>query len=161
MAGPFAINIIVALLWMTLQGAYGLGDFVVGFVLGALLISFGRPDYGRRSWAVPAFVLNLLYQIVRSTVTVSRYVIQRHRPLTSGLVTVPLDVETPVEIALLASAITLTPGTISVDLQTDPSGRRLLIVHALQAGDPEALRQDIKGGFERQILAITRGGAPA
>lgn len=161
MLGFFVINIFVAMLWMVLQSAFSVIDFAVGFLLGTLLLSLVRPAYGRRSLTVPTYVLTLLHEIVRSSVTVARHVVQRNPPNRSGLISIPLDIETPIEIALLASSITLPPGTISVDLDQGADGRRVLLVHALQVSDPEALRREIKDGFERQILAITRGRRPA
>ena len=52
--------------------------------------------------------------------------------------------------------ITLTPGTLSLDLG-EREGRRVLYVHNLLMSSPEAMRGEIKAGFERRILEITRG----
>ena len=57
---------------------------------------------------------------------------------------------------MLASAITLTPGTLSVDLGKDDEGNNILFVHNLKVGDPEAYRSSVHHGFERMILRITR-----
>jgi multicomponent Na+:H+ antiporter subunit E len=68
-------------------------------------------------------------------------------------VAIPLDVETDVEITLLANLITLTPGTLSMDISDD---RKVLYVHAMYVDDPEALRAEIKNGFERRVLEMLR-----
>jgi multicomponent Na+:H+ antiporter subunit E len=57
------------------------------------------------------------------------------------------------EIALLANLITLTPGTLSVDISRD---RRLLFVHSIDGSDPEGLKRDIANGFERKIMEAFR-----
>ena len=74
---------------------------------------------------------------------------------------VPLDVTSDFEIATLASTVTLTPGTLSVDIGRDTqSGQRVLFVHTLFTADPDKLRGRIKDGFERYILEISQGGSP-
>jgi multisubunit Na+/H+ antiporter MnhE subunit len=57
----------------------------------------------------------------------------------------------------LASVITLTPGTISVDLGRNERGEQLLYVHILATGDPTAFQTEVKETFERLLLRVTRG----
>jgi multicomponent Na+:H+ antiporter subunit E len=72
-----------------------------------------------------------------------------------GVVAIPLDATTDVEIALLANLITLTPGSVTLDLSED---RRVLYVHAMyiDGGDVEAYRRSIKEGLERRVLELLR-----
>ncbi len=72
-----------------------------------------------------------------------------------GVVAIPLDARTDVEIALLANLITLTPGSVSLDLSED---RRVLYVHAMyiDGGDVEAYRRSVKDGLERRVLELLR-----
>jgi multicomponent Na+:H+ antiporter subunit E len=66
-------------------------------------------------------------------------------------VAVPLDVRSDAAITLLANVLTLTPGTLSVDVSTD---RRTLYVHALVAPDPDALIREVKERFERRVRGV-------
>ena len=72
-----------------------------------------------------------------------------------GVVAIPLDARTDAEITLLANLITLTPGSVSLDLSED---RRVLYVHAMyiDGGDVEAYRRSIKEGLERRVLELMR-----
>jgi multicomponent Na+:H+ antiporter subunit E len=72
-----------------------------------------------------------------------------------GVVAVPLDARTDLEITLLANLITLTPGSVSLDLSED---KRVLYVHAMyiDGGDVEAYRRSIKEGLERRVLELLR-----
>jgi multicomponent Na+:H+ antiporter subunit E len=72
-----------------------------------------------------------------------------------GVVAIPLDARTDVEITLLANLITLTPGSVSLDLSED---RRVLYVHAMyiDGGDVEAYRRSVKEGLERRVLELLR-----
>jgi multicomponent Na+:H+ antiporter subunit E len=64
-----------------------------------------------------------------------------------------LTVDRDLEITLLANLITLTPGTLSVDVSED---RRTLYVHALDCSDPQATKRAIASGFERKIMEAFR-----
>ena len=64
----------------------------------------------------------------------------------------------PIEITTLASTITLTPGTLSVDLGVDEDGRQVLFVHSLFSSEPDAVRDNIKRAFERRIRLIFEEG---
>jgi multicomponent Na+:H+ antiporter subunit E len=108
-------------------------------------------------WGV-VFILYLLWEIVLSNINIAWLVIQPRPKLDPGIIGVPLRLTSGLEITMLASAITLTPGTISVDLASDETGNRILFVHNLQVGDPEAYRESVHSGFERMILRVTRGG---
>lgn len=66
-----------------------------------------------------------------------------------GIFAYPLTVTTDFEITLLANLITLTPGTLSVDISED---RKTLYVHAIDCSDIEATKKDIRNGFERKIM---------
>ncbi len=72
-----------------------------------------------------------------------------------GVVAIPLDARTDAEITLLANLITLTPGSVSLDLSED---RRLLYVHAMyiDGGDIETYRRSVKEGLERRVLELLR-----
>jgi multicomponent Na+:H+ antiporter subunit E len=72
-----------------------------------------------------------------------------------GVVAIPLDARTDAEITLLANLITLTPGSVSLDLSED---RRVLYVHAMyiDGGDVEAYRRSVKEGLERRVLELLR-----
>jgi multicomponent Na+:H+ antiporter subunit E len=74
----------------------------------------------------------------------------RARP---GIVAIPLDAKTDAEITVLANLITLTPGTLSIDVSDD---RRTLYVHALFVDDAASLVRDIKQSLERRVLEAMR-----
>jgi multicomponent Na+:H+ antiporter subunit E len=72
-----------------------------------------------------------------------------------GVIAISLDARTDAEITLLANLITLTPGSVSLDLSED---RRELYVHAMyiDGGDVEAYRRSVKEGLERRVLELLR-----
>ena len=72
-----------------------------------------------------------------------------------GVIALPLDVTTDMEITLLANMITLTPGSLALDVSED---KKTLYVHEvyINNGDIEAKKREIKNGFEKRILKVTR-----
>ena len=70
-----------------------------------------------------------------------------------GIVAIPLEARTDDEITLLANVISLTPGTLSLDVSDD---RKVLYIHAMFIDDEQQLRDEIKSGFERRLLDVLR-----
>lgn len=151
------LNMVLAGVWAALVGQVDTASVAVGFLLGYGVLWTLRPiiggEYHRKLPMFVSFVLFFMEELVISTLRVAWEVVSplsRRRP---GMVAVPLDAETGVEIALLANLITLTPGTLSLDVATD---RSYLYVHAMFVDDPDAVRRSIKEGFERRVLALLR-----
>ena len=90
------------------------------------------------------FVSNL--QVLWDVVTPS----QISRP---GIIRLPLDARTDLEIMLVANLISLTPGTLSIDLSED---RRQLYVHVMFLDDVAAARRELKNGLEKRVLEVLR-----
>lgn len=96
-------------------------------------------------------VLFFLIELAASSLRVAWDVATPRKHRSPGIVAVPLDVETDAQITVLALLITLTPGTLSLDVSTD---RRVLYVHSMFASTPERVRDSVKQGFERRIRRL-------
>lgn len=92
-------------------------------------------------------------ELIVSALKVAWIVVQPRLPIRPALVAYPLTVTTDAQITLLANMITLTPGTLSVDVSAD---RRTLFIHALDAPSRDALVDAIAGGFETKLLEVLR-----
>ncbi|MBY8918094.1 Na+/H+ antiporter subunit E [Nitratireductor rhodophyticola] len=152
------INIILALIWTAVSGSFTLPNFIFGFLLGAAALylireQVGSLGYFARSMRVVSLALLFLYELVLSAWRVALLVLSPKMDLKPGIFAYPLKVDRDFEITLLANLITLTPGTLSVDVSED---RRFLYVHAIDCSDPEELRRDIAEGFERKIMEAFR-----
>ena len=151
------INILMAILWRLFLPAWGAADYLIGFLLGAVAMSLQKPAYGRRLWALVTFIVYVGWEIVVSNVKLAWLVLQPKPHLSPGIIAVPLSVTSALETTILASVITLTPGTLSIDLGKNEAGERVLYVHNLVIEHPDAFRQSIKDTFERRLLMITKG----
>jgi multicomponent Na+:H+ antiporter subunit E len=149
---------LLALAWMALTGDWSLPALAFSCALGWLLLRLVRPLGGEgfrrvRLARLPGFLAYVLKEVVVANLRVAAAVIAPAGRLRPAIVAVPLTLDRDAEIALLANLITLTPGTLSLDVSPD---RRTLYVHAMATTSPENLRQEIQQGFERRILEVFR-----
>lgn len=152
----FVWNILLALAWAALTGRFDLGNLAVGFVLGAVVMWFaqralGSPRYLLKLRHVLGLLLFFVWELLKANLRVAFDVITPRHYMHPGVVAVPLDVKTDAEITLLATLLTLTPGSLSIDVSTD---RRTLYVHTMYLDDSETMRRQIKSGFERRVLEV-------
>jgi multicomponent Na+:H+ antiporter subunit E len=153
-------NLLLALVWVAMTGDLSPANLLVGLVLGFVALFaaqtvLGSTPYARRMWRVLAFLGFYIGELIMSNVRVAADVVTPRHRAQPGVVAVPLDAQTDAEITLLANLITLTPGTLSLDLSAD---RRTLYVHVmyLDHDDVALARREIKEGLERRVLEILR-----
>lgn len=153
------LHAIATLVWLFLSDAPSLSSFFVGIVLGlALLFLFrdllGARDYIRRWAGLLRFVGVFTRAFLLSNATIAWAVLTRKRDdLHPRFLTYDVSHLTDLEILILTHAVTLTPGTTSVDV-TDDKGT--LVIHAFDGDDPEAVRRGIRDELEAAILRFTR-----
>lgn len=104
-----------------------------------------------RLWKAATLTIYFLWELILSNVRVAYDVLRPLRNLSPGVVAIPLDLKTDVQITTLSNLITLTPGTIGLDVSDD---RKVLYIHAMHVRDAERVRRAIKEGFERRIREI-------
>ncbi|MCA1300828.1 Na+/H+ antiporter subunit E [Stappia indica] len=158
MTGLFLFNILLALAWGAVTGSFEIANLTFGFVLGAGALylireQVGTTGYLNRAWQIISLAVLFVYELVLSALRVARIVLTPKIELSPGIIAYPLTVDRDFEITMLANLITLTPGTLSVDVSED---RKVLYVHCLDVPDPQATIDDIKNGFERKILEAFR-----
>lgn len=156
----FTLNMVIATTWLLLSSHPGVPSFTVGLATGYLLIAAFRsllpdgPAYIRRSLALLRFALSFARQFVVANFSVAVTVLARSRDaLHPNFITYDISGLRPGEILLLTYCITLTPGTVSIQISDD---QRNLVVHALEASDPDGIRRQIDRDLKQPILAFTR-----
>ena len=149
----FQLNLLFAGGWCALLGTFDLGTFVLGFLLAFAALSLSSPMFGQTAYFKRVLFAARLgayfhYELSVSSLQVAWDVItpgHRSRP---GIVAVPLDLEEPIQITVLANLISLTPGTLSLDVSPDG---KTLYVHEMFLDDADETRRGIKTGFERLV----------
>lgn len=149
-------NIIVAVVWVFLQNEFTGQNFAVGYLVGAAFSFFlsrntGEKFYLRRVVAALELLVVFLYELVVANVKVAYLVLHPKLPVRPGLIKVPLAVTSDSQITMFARMVTMTPGTIFVDVSPD---QKYAYVHVLDLDDPGRLRDSLKSGFERRILEV-------
>jgi multicomponent Na+:H+ antiporter subunit E len=154
----YAVNLLIMLGWAVVTGDWSSLNLVFGFVVGvgALWVSrdlFGATGYHARLFGVVRLAAYFLYDLVTSSLQVAWDIVTPENKSTPRFLEMPLDAKTDVEIMLTANLISLTPGTLTVDVSPD---RKTLLVHAMFAEDPEETVAGLKAGMERRVLEALR-----
>lgn len=153
---PF-MTLLLAVVWVLLQNEFSAGMAVFGVILGIIIpraFAAWWPDRPNsfHMGRMAAYIALVLWDIVVANVQVAWIVLtRRNKNLRPAWVVIPLDLRQPEAISVLAGTITLTPGTVSADLS---STGHYLLVHALDAPDPDAVRDDIKQRYEARLKEI-------
>lgn len=152
------LAMVLAAMWLALNDTVAPAQVLLAAVLAAALAWWAakmRPLRPRlyRPWLAPALLGTVFVDIVRSNVAVGRIILglAPGRRIRSGLLEVPLDLTDPHGLAVLATIITSTPGTVWVGLSAD--GRRLTL-HVLDLRDEAAWIRTIKERYERPLIRI-------
>jgi multicomponent K+:H+ antiporter subunit E len=150
------LSLILAGSWLLLQRSVAPADLLAACVLALVVprVTAGFIGNGAKLQSVGAVIRLLrivLWDIVVSNLTVAKIVLNPMRSPTPAWVPVTLDITHENGIALLASIITMTPGTVSCVVDQE---RRRIMVHALDCDDPAAMARDIKARYEQPLKEI-------
>lgn len=154
----FILNIVFAAVFTLLLDSGRIGVFLAGFILGYLILWISCPLYKDTRYLrkLPK-TLNLaayfLKELLMSNLRVLWDVITPWDINRPGIIGVPLTAETDLEIFMVANLLSLTPGTLSVDLSDD---RKTLFVHVMFLENADKARADIKNGLEKKVLEVMR-----
>jgi len=154
----FLLNIFLALGFSAVVGQLNLSGFLAGFIVGYIALWLTKPLYGKTRYfeRLPR-ALGLIgffgKELLVSNLKVLWDVITPQHISRPGIIGIPLDARTDAEIMLVANLISLTPGTLSLDLSED---RRILYIHVMFLDDIDSTRQQIKQGLERRVLEVMR-----
>ena len=150
-----AVAIALILLYVLWTHSADRGNLIV-ISLTALLISFFFVRARRFPRITPrriaygiAYIPYLFIQIVRANIDVASRVVRRTIPIRPGIVRVETRLRSPLGRAILANSITLTPGTLSVEIEGDR-----LFIHWIDVTEGADATERIVSGFERYLEVI-------
>lgn len=153
------LSVTLLVLWLLLVNDLSAGHLLLGALLG-----WAIPLYTARFWpeevrlrrplTMLRFTLVVLYDIVVANVTVARLIMGPTERMQPAFLTMPLNLRSDAAISLLASTISLTPGTVSVFLSAD---RRCLIIHCLHTTEPDEVIATIRQRYEQPLKEVLEG----
>lgn len=151
------VVIVCASAWLLLQGDLDVVNVIWGVVLGvALAVVFPVDRTALRHrlhpWGLVRWIAFVLWSLVLSSWAVIK-VILRPTPanLRAGVVRIQLRSDSPLTTTLVANAITLTPGTMTLTATVEPT---VLHVHGIGLGDVEEFRESVYDLERRTLAAI-------
>jgi multicomponent Na+:H+ antiporter subunit E len=158
MAVQVLLNFTLAFIWMFLNQSWTPVTFVMGYIVGLVLIYVLRrflqtPFYFQKVIAVAKLILIFIRELILSSVSVIKMILRPKMDFRPGIFALPTDLKSDWEITLLASLISLTPGTLS--LEVSPEGN-VLYIHAMDLPDTTEAINQIKNTFEKAIKEVTR-----
>lgn len=154
---PYPLLIFSLIVMWLLLTSFSLGQLIVGTVV-ALLAAQGmaalNPAKPRiRRWSLlPKLIGIVLYDIIRSNIAVARLILREgNQRRVSGFLTIPLELRSPISLAILGVIITSTPGTAWLDYNV---ARGTLLLHVFDLVDEDGWRTLIRDRYERLLLEI-------
>ncbi|RFU63762.1 Na+/H+ antiporter subunit E [Peribacillus glennii] len=158
MAFQILLNVFLAFIWMFLRNEYNGSAFLVGYFFGLMIILgfrrfFGSRFYMLRVFAVFSLLCIFLRELILSNISVLRVVLKPKLNMRPGIFALETELTKDWEITILANLITLTPGTLVVDISPD---NKTLYVHAMDIADVDEAIRDIKGSFEKAIMEVSK-----
>lgn len=149
------LSLILFTTWQLLSDGISGASVVMGIILAWLIpqITEGfwpeRPAF-IKSWQMPRYLVIVLKDIIVASFSVARLILSPRQPRPI-FVCYPLQLEHPLAISILASTISLTPGTVSADVSDD---QKTLLIHALDAGTDQEVIDAIHNRYEKPLMEM-------
>lgn len=152
--------IIILVFWLLITFSLSVSNIIVGAVAALLTtLLFGKYSLEsnvkiiqpqRYFWFV-VYLFIFLWEVIKANFDVAYRVLHPAMPIKPGIVRVPLEIKSDIARTMLANSITMTPGTITVDIIGDE-----IFVHWIyvQTDDREVYAQKVSGRFEKYIKKI-------
>ncbi|MCY8104916.1 MULTISPECIES: Na+/H+ antiporter subunit E [Bacillus] len=158
MAFQILLNVFLAFCWMFLSNDGSAAGFITGFILGMISLFFFRrflahPFYLWKMFSIIKLFLIFIRELYLANVSVLKTVLSPKLDIKPGIFAFKTELTTDWEITLLSLLITLTPGTLVMDISDD---RTILYIHAMDIEDAEKAIFDIRESFEKAIQEVSR-----
>lgn len=102
-----------------------------------------------RPYYIVKLIVVFLYDLTISSLQVARAVVSPRDRIQPRVMTIPLTTRTDLQTTLVGNLISLTPGTLTVDVGEDGT---TLLVHDMFAGDqPEDARRSVQEGLQKRV----------
>jgi len=149
-------SLLLFVVWLLLNNSVSAGHMVLAafFAIAIpLLVNGMRDEHPKilKPWLAIRYVLKVLKDIVSANVEVALLIIGPIKKLKPGFVAIPINIDSDLGITILASTVSLTPGTVSAEVSED---KAWLYVHSLHLDDEVELINSVKQRYEKPIKEI-------
>jgi multicomponent Na+:H+ antiporter subunit E len=155
-----ALNLLLALIWTLLSGSFTFQSLVLGFALGYFALALLRPArstevYVRGLWGIGGLLLIYFYELMRASVQLARDILSRESTIRGGFFRFDASRLSPTKTVVLSNLLSLTPGTLTVDISDDGDS---LYIHTVYANDLQGSIEGVER-YENLIYGIAHGAA--
>ena len=160
-------SLLLFLVWLLLNNSVSTGNIILAIILAIVIPLVASPFRTKQPLIIkPGLALRhlmlVLYDIITANVQVALLILGPSKKLTPGFVKVPLDLTHSMPITILASTVSLTPGTVSAEVypwsesfvEGQKPEQRYLLIHVLNLKDEQALIHTIKERYEAPLKEI-------
>lgn len=152
----FVLNLLIALAWLGFTAEFSVSNLAVGYLMGylALWISprpLGSGQYFRKVGQSVEFIIFFVAEVSIATARIAYEIVTPTHYMKPAIIAIPLDTRNRLETAILASLITLTPGSFSIEISAD---EKTLYVHTMYLESPDSFRKEIKDKFEKRVMNL-------
>lgn len=158
MTRQILINILIAFIWMLLNEEFNPVLFGVGYVVGFCIIFtmrrfFSAPFYGKKVIALVKLFMLFIIELFKSSIVVIKEIVRPSLKIKPGIFRSETILQTDFEITLLISLLTLTPGSVVMEVD---SKAKVMFIHAMDSDDFHNNIRKTKRRFEKAIIEVMR-----
>ncbi len=154
------MNLMLTFVWVAITGTLDFINFLFGYILGFAILWLIERKNGKKKkkyfYRVPkiiGFVLYFIYDLLKANFKIAYDVITPKYFMSPGIVAYPLRTENDFEITMLSNVISLTPGTLIIDVSED---KQALYIHTMYLTDKDKFIEHIRKNIENRLLEILR-----
>ncbi|MGQ7261800.1 Na+/H+ antiporter subunit E [Vreelandella sp. V005] len=151
-------NLLLGLAWVLLSGDFSGLNLLIGLIFAYITLVLLEPQidalkgYPARIPRLIGFIAFFVKELIQANLRVAFDIVTPPWHMKPGVIALPLSARTEMEITMVANLISLTPGTLSLDVSDD---RKVLYIHAMFLDNEEELRRNLKE-MEHRALELFR-----
>ncbi|MGM0480795.1 MAG: Na+/H+ antiporter subunit E [Pseudomonadota bacterium] len=150
------LSLFLLIIWLLLFKSISAGVILLGLFFALLIPIMFRPAWPnfariKKPHLAVSYFFILLYDIFVANFKVASLIVSKPRTIKPALLVYPLNMTEELPVTLLASTITLTPGTVSCEITR---GRKGILIHAFSEEDPDQVIATIRNRYERRLKEI-------
>jgi multicomponent Na+:H+ antiporter subunit E len=154
----FFWNVLLAFIWAATTGEFSAANIAAGFAVGFAVLFLvrgvlGESKYFRDVYDIILLCVFFVVELISANLRMAYYVVMPLSRMRPAVIAVPLEDLSETELTVFSNLLTLTPGTLSLDISDN---RRAIYVHFMWYEDAESARRNLKRGFERRVIKALR-----
>jgi len=156
----FLWNLLLALFWASITGELNLRNILAGFLIGFIVLvvtekALGVQSYSLKTYRLIHLLLMVFIELIKSSLKIAYDIVTPQHHMRPGILKIPLDAKTIPEITCFSNLLSLTPGTLSLDISPD---QKYIYVHFMYIyeDDIEEVKMNLKRHFEAPVLELLR-----